>query len=210
MLLKSLAAGVLAVACALAAPASAQEVTRQLSHIKGDVWRFQNKFHYSVVINTSEGVVVTDPINDDAAKWLANIIASRFAKPVIYLVYSHSHLDHAAGGEYFADTATVIVQENVPPTVFGVTPDVRFADEMTFTAGDHTFERAVVDMAAAAGAGPAHDGDVHRAEHRRFQRGILRAEGRSVCLQRAQIETRRHIRMQVHEVPRGYGVGGRS
>ena len=155
MLLKYLAAGALAIACAIvvtAPPAVAQDFTRQLTHIKGDVWRFQNKFHFSVVINTDEGVVVTDPINRDAAKWLAEIIASRFAKPVIYLVYSHSHQDHAEGGEYFADTATVIAHENAPETIYGVPVDVRVGDEMTFTAGRHSFELTYL--------GPGHGDDL--------------------------------------------------
>ena len=45
----------------------AQETKRALTKITGDVYRFQNNFHFSVVTVTGNGVVVTDPINAEAA-----------------------------------------------------------------------------------------------------------------------------------------------
>ena len=80
MSIRTLAAGAL-LALLAATPAAAQDVTRDLTQIKGDVWRFQNNFHFSVLIVTAEGVVVTDPINNDAANWLEAEIATRFGKP---------------------------------------------------------------------------------------------------------------------------------
>jgi len=81
----------LAVAAALALPgfapqALAQHTTRAFTNVKGDVWRFQNNFHFSVVVETADGVVVTDPINAEAAEWLKAEIASRFGKPITRLV----------------------------------------------------------------------------------------------------------------------------
>ncbi len=55
---------------------------REIVQISGDLYRFQNKFHYSVFLVTPEGVIATDPINADAAKWLKAEIASRFGKKV--------------------------------------------------------------------------------------------------------------------------------
>ena len=156
MSLIRLVAAALAVAVLATAPppimAAEEDVKRQLSHIKGNVWRFKNKFHYSVVIDTEEGVVVTDPISRRGARWLKEIIASRFAKPIIYLVYSHSHEDHANGGDILGEGATVIAQENAPPLIFGVAPDQRFADQMEFTAGQHRFELTYL--------GPGHGKDL--------------------------------------------------
>ena len=40
---------------------------RAITKIKGDVYRFQNRFHFSVFTVTGNGVVVTDPINAEAA-----------------------------------------------------------------------------------------------------------------------------------------------
>ncbi|NIP76892.1 MAG: hypothetical protein GTN90_13310, partial [Xanthomonadales bacterium] len=70
----------------------------------------------------------------------------------IYLIYSHSHLDSASGGSTFANTATVIAHENAPRDIDGVVPDVRFADQMTFTAGAHTVELTYL--------GPGHGTDL--------------------------------------------------
>ena len=53
------------------AQAQAQDAPkREIVQISGDLYRFQNKFHYSVFLVTPEGVIATDPINADAAQWL--------------------------------------------------------------------------------------------------------------------------------------------
>ncbi len=129
--------------CLAAATASAQEVKREITKIAGDLYRFQNKFHYSVFLVTPEGVIVTDPINADAAEWLKAEIASRFNQPIKYLVYSHDHRDHIAGGEVFADTATVVAHEKAKATILGekrptAVPDVTFSDRMTIELGGKT------------------------------------------------------------------------
>jgi glyoxylase-like metal-dependent hydrolase (beta-lactamase superfamily II) len=150
MFIKTLAAAALTAAIAL--PALAQDAKRELTNVAGDVWRFQNNFHFTVVVVTADGVVVTDPINAEAAEWLEAEIASRFGKPVTHMVYSHSHGDHASGGAVFADTATVIAQENAPPAIDGVAPDIRFSERMSFASGDHSFELTAL--------GPGHGADM--------------------------------------------------
>ena len=82
------------VAAATALPAPAQDVKRSITNVAGDVYRFQNKFHYSVFVVTDEGIVFADPINKDAATWVKAEMAKRFGKSVTRLVYSHSHFDH--------------------------------------------------------------------------------------------------------------------
>ena len=69
---------VLALGAALAAPAAAQDVKREITQISGDLYRFQNNFHYSVFLVTGEGIIATDPINAEAAGWLkAELAAGR-------------------------------------------------------------------------------------------------------------------------------------
>ena len=154
MTFKTLAATMIGavMTAALTLPALAQDAERSITNVAGDVWRFQNKFHFSVFVVTGDGVVVTDPINAEAAAWLEAEIASRFGKPVTHLVYSHSHGDHASGGAVFADTATVIAQENAPAEIDGVAPDIRFSERMSFTSGDHSFELTAL--------GPGHGADM--------------------------------------------------
>lgn len=89
--------------------AEAQGVKREITQIKGDLYRFQNQYHYSVFYVTPEGVIVTDPINAEAAQWLKAEIKKRFNKPIKYVIYSHDHRDHIAGGEVFANDGAVVI-----------------------------------------------------------------------------------------------------
>lgn len=118
-------------------------VNRDIIPITGDVYRFQNNFHFSILMVTDEGVLVTDPIDADAATWLKSEIKKRFDKPVKYLVYSHDHRDHIAGGEVFADTATVIAHEKTKAAILGekrptAVPAVTFNDKLTIELGGKT------------------------------------------------------------------------
>ncbi len=120
--------------------ASAQGANRSITNIAGDVYRFQNNFHYSIFTITGDGVVVADPINRDAAIWLKGEIEKLTDQKITHLVYSHSHGDHASGGRVFGEASEVIVQENAPDSIDGVTPTKRFSDTLTFSQGNKTFE----------------------------------------------------------------------
>lgn len=133
----------------LAPPSAAQD---GLAQVEGDVYRFQDKFHYSLVVFTDEGVVVTDPINADAAARLEAEVAGMTDKPVTHLIYSHSHGDHASGGAVLADTATVIAQANAPADIDGVVPDTRFDDTLELEVGGKTIELTYL--------GPGHGEDM--------------------------------------------------
>jgi hypothetical protein len=91
---------------------------------------------------TDAGIVVTNPINEEAATWLKSELAERFDAPVRYLVYSHNHVDHVMGGEVFdSDQVTVVAHEfaaqdlqwtQVPTAM----PELTFHQEMTLNIGD--------------------------------------------------------------------------
>ena len=62
-----------------AAPSPAQTpVKRSITKIAGDVYRVQNKFHFSVLLVTPKGVIVTDPINAEAAAWAPSPLTMPF------------------------------------------------------------------------------------------------------------------------------------
>lgn len=129
----------------LAVAASAQDVRREITNISGDLYRFQNNFHYSVFLVTGDGIIATDPINAEAAEWLKAELAERFDQPVRYLIYSHDHADHISGGEVFADTAIVVAHENAKSAIVGegrptAVPGVTFRDGMTIELGGKTVE----------------------------------------------------------------------
>ena len=137
------------VAILFAASASAQDVRREITNIAGDLYRFQNNFHFSVFLVTDDGIIATDPINAEAAEWLKAELDSRFGQPVRYLIYSHDHADHISGGEVFADTAIVVAHENAKTQIIGegrptAVPDVTFRDGMTIELGGKSVELAYV------------------------------------------------------------------
>ena len=85
--------------------AAQQQPARSIVNITGQLYRAQNDNHYTVFLVTSEGVIMSDPINRDFSRWLKNEIATRFKVPVRYVLYTHRDWDHASGGVVFADTA---------------------------------------------------------------------------------------------------------
>ena len=128
---------------------SAQEANRSITRIKGDLYRFQNNFHYSVFLVTPDGIIATDPINADAAKWLKEELDKRFDKPVKYLIYSHDHVDHIAGGEVFADSAVVVAHDTARADIIGenrptAVPDITFSDRLGIELGGKKVELTFV------------------------------------------------------------------
>ena len=130
----------------------AQEPKREISRVTFDIYRFQNNFHVNMFVITGDGVVVTDPINEDAASWLRAEIAKLTDEPITHLVYSHSHADHASGGLGYGDVPNVIMHENAPEDIDLVEATERFSDQLTFEVGNKTFELTYL--------GPGHGTDM--------------------------------------------------
>ncbi len=125
--------------------AAQQAAEREITQIKGDLYRFRNRGHFSVFLVTPAGIIATDPINADAARWLGGEIAKRFNRPIRYLIYSHDHADHISGGEVFADTAIVIAHENAKEVIRNekrptAPPNVTFSDRATVELGGKMVE----------------------------------------------------------------------
>ena len=98
----------------LATPAAAQKPpARGIVNVTGQLYRAQNDNHYTVFLVTPDGVIMSDPINRDFARWLKGEIATRFKVPVRYVLYTHRDWDHASGGVVFADTAEFVGHRNM-------------------------------------------------------------------------------------------------
>jgi glyoxylase-like metal-dependent hydrolase (beta-lactamase superfamily II) len=132
--------------------ALAQDVKREITRVTGDVYRFQNQFHVNMFVVTGAGVVVTDPINEAAAKWLKAEIGKITEQPITHLIYSHSHGDHASGGTEYGDVPNVFTHRNAPEDIDLVEPTVRFDDQYSFSVGEKTFELTYL--------GPGHGNDM--------------------------------------------------
>jgi glyoxylase-like metal-dependent hydrolase (beta-lactamase superfamily II) len=90
-----------------------QQPARGISNITGQLYRAQNSNHYTVFLVTPEGIIMSDPINREFARWLKAEFASRFKVPVRYVLYTHRDWDHASGGVVFADTAEFVGHQNM-------------------------------------------------------------------------------------------------
>jgi len=119
---------ILAALCALAMlePAAAQPSgpAREIVPVNGDLYRARNGNWYTIFLVTPDGIVLGDPIDSAFADWLAGELERRFGVPVRYVVYSHSHFDHAAGGAVFAATATFVAHENMLRNMDGRYPQM--------------------------------------------------------------------------------------
>jgi len=118
----------------------------QIEELAPDVYLFSAYFYSNIFIVTSEGVIATDPISPLVAGLCLRAIRSVTDKPVRYVIYSHDHTDHIAGGAVFADTAKFIAHENARanllerrnPTI--VVPDITFKDQYTLELGGKTLK----------------------------------------------------------------------
>lgn len=102
-----------------AAPAFAQAPQFETRKVEGTenvyIYRYAN--HQSMFVVTKDGVIAADPIGlarPQAVTTYIDEIKKVTDKPVKYVVYSHHHYDHIAGGKPFkALGATFVAHENV-------------------------------------------------------------------------------------------------
>jgi glyoxylase-like metal-dependent hydrolase (beta-lactamase superfamily II) len=139
------------VAGILAIPAWAQQAAPlpfATTKITDNVYVFRYGNHQSMFVVTPDGVIATDPISlRRPAKPYIDAIQAITTAPIKYVIYSHSHFDHTAGGRPFKDLgATFVAQRNaktriaelMPPDV--VIPDEVVDEKRVITLGGTTLE----------------------------------------------------------------------
>jgi glyoxylase-like metal-dependent hydrolase (beta-lactamase superfamily II) len=102
-------AAIIGTAVAHAQPAA--QPTFATTTIADNVYMFRYEGHQAMFVVTSEGVIATDPISENrpaAAAYLAEIRKVTQA-PIRYVIYSHGHADHIAGGKPFKDAGAIFV-----------------------------------------------------------------------------------------------------
>ena len=108
-------------ATVISMPAMAQQAQRpptEATKVEGTenvyIWRNQN--HQAMFIVTKDGVIATDPVaygRPTGGQQYVDAIKKITDKPIKYLIYSHVHFDHIAGGKAFKDAgARVIAHKN--------------------------------------------------------------------------------------------------
>jgi glyoxylase-like metal-dependent hydrolase (beta-lactamase superfamily II) len=121
-----------------------------------NVYIFRNVNHQAMFVVTPEGVIATDPVAygkpQGGAQYVAEIRKITQA-PIRYLVYSHHHYDHIAGGQAFKDAGARIIahrrakdrleklQDPATPL-----PDQVVEDRHTISLGGTTLELSYVGL----------------------------------------------------------------
>src|SRR6202163_1510070 len=97
------------------APAAAQGqpmfATRKIEGTE-NVYLFRYQGHQAMFIVTPAGVIATDPIGylrPQAVKTYIEEIKKVTDKPIKYVIYSHHHYDHIAGGQPFKDLGATFI-----------------------------------------------------------------------------------------------------
>ena len=132
-----------------AAPAAATFATTKVEGTD-NVYIFRYQGHQSMFVVTSAGVIATDPIGlrrPEAVTTYISEIKKITPLPIKYVIYSHSHYDHAAGGKPFkALGATFIAHKNARaqlqrfPNPDVVMPDEVVDNKRVITLGKTTLE----------------------------------------------------------------------
>jgi glyoxylase-like metal-dependent hydrolase (beta-lactamase superfamily II) len=121
-----------------------------------NVYIFRNGNHQSIFIVTNDGVIATDPIAygrpQGGAAYVAEI-RKVTDKPIRFLVYSHHHYDHIAGGQAFKGAGARIIahkrtNERLAVLKDPATPlaDETFDKRRTLTLGGTTLEMTYVGL----------------------------------------------------------------
>jgi glyoxylase-like metal-dependent hydrolase (beta-lactamase superfamily II) len=130
----SLVAGMLAVTAVTAASAQAPAPPPYATtRIADNVYVFRYGGHQSMFVVTPDGVIATDPISlKRPAQPYLDAIRQVTSAPVRYVVYSHHHYDHAAGGKPFKDAgATFVAHRNAKAHLERLKdPDLVIPDEV--------------------------------------------------------------------------------
>jgi len=134
-----------ALVLAAAGRALAALATFETKKITDNVYAFRYQFHQAMFVVTPDGVIATDPIGflrPQAVTTYIDEIRKITQAPIRYVVYSHHHYDHIAGGKPFKELGAIfIAHRNAKahlerlknPDV--VLPDLVVDDRATLTLG---------------------------------------------------------------------------
>jgi len=102
-------AGLLAGAAGAKAQNAPQTSTKKVEGTE-NVYVFRYGGHQSMFVVTSQGVIATDPISYlRPAQPYIDAIKAVTDKPIKYVIYSHHHYDHIAGGKPFKDLGATFI-----------------------------------------------------------------------------------------------------
>jgi glyoxylase-like metal-dependent hydrolase (beta-lactamase superfamily II) len=153
MLSVALAAAPFALAspAALAQPAQTLKPARPLdiARVKGDLYMISGEGGNVAVYVTNEGVILVDDMFHRNADDIVAKVATVTDQPIVYVINTHQHDDHAGGNAKLLPIAKIVAQDNVranlanikqpyyedtPGTPIGL-PNVTFDEQITLHLG---------------------------------------------------------------------------
>jgi glyoxylase-like metal-dependent hydrolase (beta-lactamase superfamily II) len=120
-----------------------------IERVKGDLYMISGEGGNVAVYVTAEGVILVDDMFYRNADDIVAKVATVTDQPIVYVLNTHQHDDHAGGNAKLLEIANVIAQENVrvnlsdikqpyyedtPGTPIGL-PNITFADNLTVHVG---------------------------------------------------------------------------
>ena len=139
----TLTVGAALAALALGSAAHAQQAQRPAfatTKVEGtdNVYVFRYQGHQAMFVVTKAGVIATDPIGlgrPQAVTTYIDEIKKITDKPIKYVIYSHHHFDHIAGGKPFKEQGAIFVaHQNAKARIAAVNhPDVVVPDQTVST-----------------------------------------------------------------------------
>jgi glyoxylase-like metal-dependent hydrolase (beta-lactamase superfamily II) len=122
-----------------------------------NVYIFRNMNHQAMFVVTPAGVIATDPVaygKPTGGQQYVDEIRKITKAPIRYLIYSHHHYDHIAGGKAFKDAgAQIVAHRNVKTRLAPLAdpntplPDILVEDKgLAFTLGGTTMELRYVGL----------------------------------------------------------------
>jgi cyclase len=129
----------------------AQAPEFETTRVAEGVYQFRYQSHNGFFVETPKGLVAVDPISTAAAqRYAAEMKRVAPGQPLLAIVYSHDHQDHAAGAQVLRDAfglqVPIIAHENALPKVVAAarsdlpTPDLTFSDKLTLHFGGRAVE----------------------------------------------------------------------
>ena len=108
-----------------------QDGLYQLIEVSENLYSFGDYAYFSMVLVTDEGVIAIDPMKPKHSEVMLQAIKAVTDQPIKYLIYSHNHWDHSAGGQVFKDEGATILSHVDTRDWFldNPNPEVIFPDE---------------------------------------------------------------------------------
>ncbi len=147
---RCIAAGLLSLGC-LVSLGQAQVHEFETRQIADGTYQFRFRSHNGFFVVTDDGIIAVDPISTTAAEhFAAEMKLTAPGKPLLAIVYSHDHADHATGATVlrraFDTDAPVIAHEKAYAKVAAVgdadrpPPDITVTERMTLHFGGRAVE----------------------------------------------------------------------